>query len=222
MAEPAGPETREQRLAQAREALERATREAGAGEPGEWAEAPRRRGRGHAPDPPGRGSAAVDAEPDPEEVARTIALRQLSAAPRSRAQLAQAMARKDVPEVVAERVLDRFEEVGLIDDAAYAGMLVRTRQAERGLARRALAVELRRKGIDPETAQGALGEVDPEDELEAARAVVAKRLRSMSGLENEVKKRRLVATLARKGHPPGISFRVVDEALAGRDEPAAG
>ncbi|MDD9204853.1 regulatory protein RecX, partial [Georgenia sp. 10Sc9-8] len=74
-------------------------------------------------DPPARGAAAQDPEPDPEQVARTIALRQLSAAPRSRAQLADAMARKDVPEAVAEAVLDRFTEVGLVDDAAYAEML---------------------------------------------------------------------------------------------------
>ena len=116
------------------------------------------------------------------------------------------MARKDVPEAVADRVLDRFEEVGLVDDAAYAGMLVRTRQAERGLARRALAVELRRKGIDAVTAQEALAEVDGDDEIDAARAVVAKRLRSMSGLDVEVKRRRLVATLAPQGAPAGTQL----------------
>lgn len=205
------------RLARAREALERATRAVHeqTDEPGEGPlrSGDRRRGRGRAAEPPTSGSAAFDREPEPESVARAIALRQLTAAPRSRAQLADAMARKDVPEAVADRVLDRFEEVGLVDDAAYAGMLVRTRQAERGLARRALAVELRRKGIDAVTAQEALAEVDGEDEIDAARAVVAKRLRSMSGLDIEVKRRRLVATLARKGHPPGLSFRVVDEAL---------
>jgi len=206
-----------ERLARAREALERATRAAReqTDEPGERRRrsAGGRRGDRRVAEPPTDGSAAIDREPDPESVARTIALRQLTSAPRSRAQLAQAMARKDVPEAVADRVLDRFEEVGLVDDAAYAGMLVRTRQADRGLARTALAVELRRKGIDAVTAQVALAEVDGDDEIDAARAVIAKRLRSMSGLDVEVKRRRLVATLARKGHPPGLSFRVVDEAL---------
>src|SRR5690606_25077958 len=89
-------------------------------------------------EPPGAGAAAVDAEPDAAEVARTIALRLLSAAPRSRAQLAEKLAARDVPEDVAGALLDRYEEVGLLDDAAYADMLVRTRHAERGLARRAL------------------------------------------------------------------------------------
>ena len=86
------------------------------------------------------------------------------------------MARKDVPEDVAERVLDRFTEVGLIDDAEYARMLVRTRHAERGLSRRAIAVELRRQGIDDETARRALEQVDADDEEPAARALVRRKL----------------------------------------------
>ena len=115
----------------------------------------RRRGR-FGTEPPSTGAAAQDAEPDQESVARAIALRLLTSSPRSRAQLAEAMARKDVPDEVAERVLDRFTEVGLIDDAEYARMVVRTRHAERGLSRRAIAVELRRRGIDDELAGDAL------------------------------------------------------------------
>lgn len=158
-------------------------------------------------------AATADGETDAESVARTVALNLLNHSPRSRAQLAEAMARKDVPEPVAERVLDRFEEVGLVDDVEFAGMLVRTRQSERGLARRALAVELRRKGIEPEVAQAALADVEPDDEEAAARRVVEKRLRAMSSLAPEVKRRRLVAMLARKGYGGGLSYRVVDEAL---------
>ena len=100
----------------------------------------------------------------------------LTGAARSRAQLADAMARKDVPDVVAEKVLDRFTEVGLIDDEEFARMLVRTRHAERGLSRRAIAVELRRKGIDDELAGAALEEVDGDDEEAAARALVRRKL----------------------------------------------
>jgi len=203
-----------ERLAQAREVLERATRDAQGTSPQASQRSPRR-GRGRAPEPSMGGADNVESDADQESVARAIALRQLNTSPRSRAQLEQAMARKDVPDAVAERVLDRFEEVGLVDDAAYAGMLVRTRAAERGLARRAIAVELRRKGIDEQTAQQALGEVDADDELDSARRLVEKRLRSMSGLPDDVKRRRLVAMLGRKGHPPGLGLRVVDEALRG-------
>jgi regulatory protein len=177
----------------------------------------RRRGA-RSQEPPRTGAAAVDGEPDPESVARNIALRMLTGAPRSRAQLEQAMAKKDVPQDVARRVLDRFTEVGLIDDAAYAGMLVRTRHSERGLARRALAMELRKRGIDGETAETALEEVDSESEEEAARHLVSKRLRSMSGLDRQVKRRRLAGMLGRKGYPPGVALRVVDDALRGEGD----
>src|SRR5699024_1472943 len=112
-----------------------------------------RSGRFDPDEPPATGAAGQDKGPDPDSVARAIALRKLGAAPQSRAQLAEAMASKNVPEEIAENVLDRFEDVNLIDDAAYAEMLVRTRHNERGLARRALAHELWRKGVDAETAE---------------------------------------------------------------------
>ncbi len=86
----------------------------------------------------------------------------LTAAPRSRAQLETKLAAKGAPADVAARVLDRFEEVGLIDDAEFARSLVRTRQASRGLAGRALRQELRRNGVDDEVATAALAELDPD------------------------------------------------------------
>ncbi len=159
-------------------------------------------------DPRSRGS-----EPDPHDWARQIVLRQLTAAPRSRSQLEQALRRKDCPDDVAAAVLDRMEEVGLVDDVAYAGMLVRSQQAGRGLARRALAHELRKKGVDDDTARAALDEVDPHDEEDRARQLVAKKLRSMSGLDPVVQTRRLAGMLARKGYGADLAMRVVREAV---------
>ncbi|MFC6449965.1 regulatory protein RecX [Cellulomonas gelida] len=173
--------------------------------------APRRR---RSQEPPSTGAAAMDAEPDPESVARAIALRQLTSAPRSRSQLEEAMARRDVPEDVAARVLDRFTEVGLVDDAEYARMLVRTRHAERGLSRRAIAVELRRRGIDEETATAALEQVDADDETQAARALVRRKLRATASLDTETRLRRVVGTLGRKGYAPSLVLRLAREELA--------
>lgn len=158
------------------------------------------------------GGFASDAEA--EEAARGIALRQLAAAARSRAQLEQAMAKKLVPEQVARRVLDRFTEVGLIDDAEFAEMLVRTRHAERGQSRRAIAVELRRKGIAEETAAAALEQLDAEDEESAARTLVRRKLASGGSLEPEVLRRRIYGALGRKGYPPGLVARILREELA--------
>jgi regulatory protein len=164
---------------------------------------------------PTPGSAA-DATPDadPESVARGIVLRKLTAAPRTRAQLAADLAARAVPEEVAERVLDRFTEVGLVDDAAFAQSWVRSRHAGRGLSRRALAHELRRKGVDDETARAAVDELGPDDEAAAAAALVARRLPATRSLAPEARVRRLAGMLARKGYSSGLALRVVRDALA--------
>jgi len=141
-------------------------------------------------------------------------LRRLTAAPRSRAQLEADLAARDVPDEVAERVLDRFTEVGLVDDAAFAEMWVRTRHAGRGLSRAALGRELRDKGVDDETARAALEDIDADVEIAAASALVARRLPVTRGLPAEVRIRRLTGMLARKGYPGGMAMRVVRDALA--------
>jgi len=152
-------------------------------------------------------------EPDPESVARSIALRKLAAAPQTRAQLDEAMAKRGVPEVVREHVLRRFTDVGLIDDAMFARTWVESRQAGRGLARRALAHELRRRGVDSAVVEDAVAEIDPEAEQAKARELVARRLASSRGLDPEKRTRRLAGMLARKGYPAGVAYRVVREAL---------
>ncbi len=150
---------------------------------------------------------------DAEAVARNILLDQLTGRARSRSELAAKLAQRDVPDEIALRLLDRFEEVGLVDDAAFARGWVEQRQSGRGLARRALAEELRRKGIDDEVAREALDEIDPDDEVEAARTLVRRRLRTVRDLDQQVAVRRLTGLLARKGYPPTVVFRVVREEL---------
>jgi regulatory protein len=150
---------------------------------------------------------------DPESVARTILLNQLTGRARTRSELATKLSSRDVPDDVATRLLDRFEEVGLVDDAAFARDWVEQRQSGRGLARRALAMELRRKGIDDEVAREALDEIDPDDELEVARTLVRAKLRLVRNLDRDKAVRRLVGMLARKGHSAGVAFRVVKEEL---------
>ena len=162
---------------------------------------------------------------DTEAVARTILLDQLTGRARSRRELADKLASKDVPGEVAERLLDRFEEVGLVDDGAFARTWVSQRQSAagggKGLARRALAHELRRKGVPDETAREALDELDPEQEEQAARELVRRKLRSLNRVDDATATRRLVGMLARKGYSAGLAFSVVrtELAAAGREEP---
>lgn len=157
---------------------------------------------------------------DEAELAREICLRQLAVRPRTRAELAAALARRGISAEVATAVLDRYDEVGMIDDAAFARAWVTSRHHSRGLARRALAQELRQRGVDSDTARAALDTLDENTEAATARALVDRKLRSMSGPPEAVF-RRLVGMLARKGYPPGVAIGAVKEALAARSAEAA-
>jgi len=162
-------------------------------------------------DRPTVGSAAADREADPESVARNIGLRLLTAAPRSRRQLADAFERRGVPSDVAERVLDRFVEVGLLDDAEYARLVVHSQHVDRGLSGRALRFALRKRGIDGELAEAAVSELSADDVEGTARALVARKLRAMVGLNRETRVRRVWGLLARKGYSPSLIARLVRE-----------
>jgi regulatory protein len=161
-------------------------------------------------------------EADPESVARKILLDQLTGQARSRKELSDKLAKKNVPPDIATRLLDRFEEVGLVDDEAFAKAWIASRQPGKGLARRALAQELRRKGIDDEVARDALDEIDPADEEAAARALVRKKLRSLGRVDDTTATRRLVGMLARKGYGSGLAFSVVRAELGERAPQCAG
>ncbi|MBV9291273.1 MAG: regulatory protein RecX [Frankiales bacterium] len=157
---------------------------------------------------------------DPESVARAIALRMLERQPRTRAELARGMARRGVPADAAAAVLDRFTEVGLIDDEAFAAAWVDSRHAGRGLGRRALSAELRRRGVDDSVVRETVATVSDEDEAAAARALVRRKLATMQRLPRETQLRRLVAMLARKGFGQGLAMQVVREAVAGAEAEA--
>ncbi|MDQ1537453.1 MAG: regulatory protein [Actinomycetota bacterium] len=160
----------------------------------------------------------VSDEPDPHHVARQIVLRQLAMAPRSRAELMQKLAQRGCATDVAATVLDRMTEVGLVDDEAYAQMLVRSQQAGRGLAKGGLARQLRTKGIEDDVAAEALASISDADEWDRARALVDKKLRAMHGLGLVVQTRRLAGMLARKGYSSSVSFAVIREAVADAPE----
>ncbi|MFI5907347.1 regulatory protein RecX [Dactylosporangium sp. NPDC051541] len=170
----------------------------------------------------GRGAreAAAGKPLDPREVAREICLRQLAVRPRTRAELGAAMRKRGVEEEVAAEILDRYDEVGIIDDAAFARAWVNSRHHGKGLSRRALAGELRRKGVSADEMGEALEELTADMEEETAKALVVRRLRTEHRGTPEAVFRRLVGMLGRKGYPPGLAIRLVKEALAEREDAA--
>jgi regulatory protein len=161
---------------------------------------------------PGAARNAKDAE-RAEAAARQICLRLLTVAPRTRAQLADALGRRGVPGDVADAVLGRFAEAHLIDDAAFAKAWVESRHHGRGLSRRALAAELRQRGVADDDLRDAVGMLGPDQEATTARRLVDKKLAATRGLPPPARIRRLMGVLARKGYPPGLAYRVVREAL---------
>ncbi|MER6063618.1 recombination regulator RecX [Streptomyces sp. NPDC001792] len=178
----------------------------------------RRRGFGDAPGedegaPSSSRAERGESSGDPAERARAICLRLLTGTPRTRKQLADALRKREIPEEVAEEVLSRFEEVGLIDDSAFADAWVESRHHGRGLARRALAQELRTKGVDSTLIDEAVSQLDSEQEEATARELVARKLRATRGLDRDKRLRRLAGMLARKGYPEGMALRVVRQAL---------
>jgi regulatory protein len=169
------------------------------------------RGDGRPGSVPTGGPGGVPA--DPEQDARAICLRLLTGQPRTRAELATALAERGIPDEAATAVLDRFGEVGLIDDAAFAEAWVSGRHRGRGLARRALQQELHRRGVAVETAHAALDTLDDETQEDTARGLVRRRLAVTRGLAPDVRTRRLLGMLARKGYPAGVAARVVREEI---------
>lgn len=157
-------------------------------------------------------------EADPEGVGRKILLDQLTGRARSRSELAAKLARKRVPPEIATRLLDRFEEVGLVDDAAFAREWVESRHATRGLAKRALSVELRRKGVGDDVIAEAVSGVSSDDEDASARELVRRKLRSLGRFDEATQIRRLQGMLARKGYPSSVVYRVVREEVGATAE----
>jgi regulatory protein len=150
---------------------------------------------------------------DPEAQARQICLQLLTLAPRTRAQLATTLRRRGIPAEAAEAVLARFTDVGLIDDAAFARAWVESRHYSRGLSRRSLSAELRRQGIQTEEIREAVDTLDPEQEVATARRLVQRKMAATCGQPPEARVRRAAGTLARKGYPPGLVFRLIKEVL---------
>ena len=150
-----------------------------------------------------------------EEQARALCLRLLTARSRTRAELAGQLTKRGYPDDVSVRVLDRLAAVGLVDDADFAEQWVRSRRANAGKGKRALAAELRTKGVDGDVITAALAGIDAGAERERAEQLVADKLRRERFTDDEAKvTRRLVAMLARRGYSQSMAYDVVSTELA--------
>ncbi|OMB98775.1 recombination regulator RecX [Mycobacterium sp. NS-7484] len=156
-----------------------------------------------------------------EEQAKNVCLRLLTVRARTRAELTEHLAKRGYDEGLSAKVLDRLTDVGLIDDEDFAEQWVRSRHANAGKGKRALAVELRKKGVDNDVIDAALADLDPAAERQRAEQLVRDKLRreKLSDDDGDVKvTRRLVGMLARRGYNQSMAFDVVSVELASERE----
>lgn len=156
------------------------------------------------------------------ERAREIILRRLSLRAHSRHELVEALAKKDVDEQISAELLDRFTELDLIDDRAFAEQWVSSRHRHKNLSRRALHEELRRKGVEADVIADATSAIGADEEFDAAMNLAARKLRAMSAVTDvQVRRRRLAAALGRRGYGYETIHRVMAQVLD-EDDPVDG
>jgi regulatory protein len=154
-----------------------------------------------------------------EEQARNLCLRLLTARARTRAELEGQLTKRGYPDDVSDRVLNRLAQVGLIDDLDFAEQWVQSRRANAGKGKRALAAELRTKGVDNDVITAVLADIDAGAERQRAEQLVRDKLRREKLVDDDAKvTRRLVGMLARRGYSQTMAFDVVKDELASERE----
>lgn len=173
--------------------------------------------------PPSTSESSGDEQAPPdkrEEQAKAVCLRLLTARARTRAELEEQLAKRGYTDEVSSRVLDRLAHVGLVDDSDFAEQWVRSRRMYAGKGKRALAAELRTKGVDDGVINAALSGIDAGAERTRAEQLVQSKLRreSLGDGDDARVTRRLVGMLARRGYGQSMALDVVTVELAAERE----
>ncbi len=149
-----------------------------------------------------------------ESAVRERCLNLLAQQPRTRAELERKLSQAGAPEEAVAAVLDRLAQVGLVDDTAYAQAYVRTGVGVRRRGTRSLRTELRQRGVAPEVIDLAAAEVDEQDERATALALATRRAPGLARLAPEVRRRRLMGLLLRRGFSGSLVSEVVAQVLS--------
>lgn len=144
--------------------------------------------------------------------AKKTALNMLAMRDHSSTELREKLLRRDFDPAAVDRLIAKLERSNLLDDGQFAQRFAKAQRESRKLSRSALRRQLVKKGIDEETIAGVVAEVDGEEDL--AREVAEKKARSTRGLDHEVRERRILGMLARRGFSSTICLKVTREVLA--------
>ena len=130
----------------------------------------------------------------------------------SRTELRQKLIRKGCEEPIVDRLLVSLEEAGLLNDARFAEQFVRSQRDGRGKSLSAISRALRDKGVSDDDARDALDDLG--DDFPLALAAARKKAAGTRGLAHEVRLRRTLGLLARRGFGGSVGRRAAEQALA--------
>ena len=142
----------------------------------------------------------------PFAMEKAVAL--LASRARSEKEIADALRQNAYPEQTIARVMARMHEAGYLDDEDFAGQWAVSRTSK-GLGARRIRMELRQKGVDPETIESAISAVDEEDRMDGAIKAAQKAARGKD-LSQVADRQKVLAALARRGY----DFTLARAALA--------
>ncbi|OGO28661.1 MAG: hypothetical protein A2W33_04115 [Chloroflexi bacterium RBG_16_52_11] len=148
---------------------------------------------------------------DGHELAYTRALRLLNQQDRSESQIRLHLQRQGIADEIVNEVIERLVRAGLVNDERYAQNWVDNRNEFRPRSRRALAYELKLKGISREAAEQALGQLD-EDQL--AYQAARKQARKLNRLPQPEFRQKMLSFLARRGFSYETSAPITDQVWA--------
>ncbi len=139
---------------------------------------------------------------DEYEYAYQQALKTLNYRARSQAEIRQNLKEHEISEETIDKVLERLAQIGVVDDSRFATTWIENRNEFRPRGRRALAMELKQRGVDPNTIELSLQSIDEEA---LAYQAALKQARKLRDLDAQNFRQKMFAFLARRGFPYEIS-----------------
>lgn len=149
-----------------------------------------------------------------EKLATDIVYRQLAMAERATGQLRATLSRREVPSDIAENVISKFITAGLVDDARYAQMYVRTTFSGKTTSRRKLSMELSKRGLTSEVIESALEQISEADEFDAAYEFALKKIKTLSQYPRDTIYRRVYGAMGRRGFSPSTIRNAMERAFS--------
>ncbi|MDJ0324025.1 regulatory protein RecX [Cryobacterium sp. PH31-AA6] len=149
------------------------------------------------------------------EHAEQVLLQRLRARSLSATESRTVLIGTEIAEHEIDEVIERFSELGYIDEGRLADQILHSHHERKGLGRSGVQAEMRRRGLDQDLILEKLEEL-PDDEAERAIELACKRVQQLGRLDDQTIDRRLTGFLMRKGYASSAVRLAVKAALASR------